>query len=134
MAHNDPPAAHGVDAQLARHGGLSYLEIPATDALMAAAFYEHVLGWKVDRSDSNRIKFADQSGHLIGRWCGGRTPTRDPGLMAYFYIERIHEAVSRVSERGGEVVRAPYPEGNLLVATIRDPGGNIVGLWQDASR
>jgi len=32
---------------------------------------------------------------------------------------------------GGEVVKAPYPEGNLWVATVRDPAGNMIGLWQE---
>jgi len=35
---------------------------------------------------------------------------------------------------GGEVVRAPYQEGNLWVATFRDPAGNVVGLWQEGER
>jgi predicted enzyme related to lactoylglutathione lyase len=24
----------------------------------------------------------------------------------------------------------PYPEGNLTVATFRDPTGNTIGIWQ----
>ena len=36
--------------------------------------------------------------------------------------------------KGGEIVKAPYPEGNLLVATVRDPAGNVIGLWQEAPR
>lgn len=31
----------------------------------------------------------------------------------------------------GEIVTTVCREGNLLVATFRDPGGNLVGLWQD---
>jgi predicted enzyme related to lactoylglutathione lyase len=123
-----------VDQSLARHGGLSYLEIPAADAVKSAAFYEHVLGWKVDRSDANRIKFADRTGHLIGRWCTGRPAAREPGLMAYFYVDRLSDAVAQVPGRGGEVARAPHPEGDTLISTVRDPAGNLIGLWQDANR
>ena len=32
---------------------------------------------------------------------------------------------------GGEIVAAPYAEGNLSVATFRDPSGNVMGLWQE---
>jgi predicted enzyme related to lactoylglutathione lyase len=41
----------GVDASLARHGGLSYLEIPAIDPRQSAAFYEKVVGWNVRGDD-----------------------------------------------------------------------------------
>ena len=34
----------GVETRLARHGGLSYLHIPAVDVRQSAAFYEQVFG------------------------------------------------------------------------------------------
>ena len=40
----------------------------------------------------------------------------------------------RVVTNGGEVVTAPYPEGDLRVATFRDPAGNVIGVWQQAPR
>jgi predicted enzyme related to lactoylglutathione lyase len=39
-----------------------------------------------------------------------------------------------VAARGGEVVAAPYPEGDLCLATFRDPAGNVVGVWQRGPR
>jgi len=30
-------------------------------------------------------------------------------------------------------VTPAYPEGDLRVATFRDPGGNVIGIWQQAS-
>jgi predicted enzyme related to lactoylglutathione lyase len=47
--------------------------------------------------------------------------------------DRIDETVERARAAGGEIVTAPYPEGNLLVAAVRDPAGNAVGLWQAAT-
>jgi predicted enzyme related to lactoylglutathione lyase len=120
-----------VDARLARHGGLSYLEIPAVDAQQSAAFYGQVLGWSLERRETGEPRFADATGHLIGRWVTGRALAREPGLLAYFYVARINDAVSRAEALGGAVVKAPYPEGNLWVATVRDPAGNEIGLWQE---
>ena len=40
-------AGTGVSEQLARHGGLSYLEIPALDIQQSASFYEKVFGWRL---------------------------------------------------------------------------------------
>jgi predicted enzyme related to lactoylglutathione lyase len=124
----------GVDASLTRHGGLSYLEIPATDLRRSAGFYEQVLGWKVEWRSSEDPRFADRTGHLIGRWVTGRAIAREPGLLPYMYVDRIDDAVAGVTAHGGEVVRAPYAEGNLWVATVRDPAGNLIGLWQEGPR
>jgi predicted enzyme related to lactoylglutathione lyase len=124
----------GVDARLARHGGLSYLEIPAIDPRQSATFYEKVLGWNLDWRRGDDFRFDDTTGHLIGRWVTGRPISREPGLLPYIYVDRIDDAVERVMAHGGEVVKAPYPEGNLWVATIRDPAGNVIGLWQEVPR
>src|SRR6266403_5411948 len=113
----------GVDARLARHGGLSYLEIPAVDARQSATFYEKVCGWNIEQREGDDFRFAEPTGHLIGRWVAGRASSRSPGLLPYIYINHIQEAVKQVAKYGGEVITAPYTEGNLLVATIRDPAG-----------
>jgi predicted enzyme related to lactoylglutathione lyase len=123
----------GVDATLARHGGLSYLEIPALDVGRSAAFYQKVVGWNIDESDSDHPKFKDATGHLIGRFLTGREISSDPGLLPYFYVDHIDEVVARVTANGGEIARDPYPEGNLRVAIVRDPAGNVIGLWEEGS-
>jgi len=123
-----------VGALLARHGGLSYLEIPAVDARQSAAFYEKVLGWNLRGHDTDDPRFSDATGHLIGGWVTGRVISREPGLLPFIYVDHIDDAVKRVAAHGGEVIKAPYPEGNLWVATVRDPAGNVIGLWQQGPR
>ena len=56
---------------------------------------------------------------------------REPGLLLFIYVDGIDEVAERIATHGGEVVRAPYPEGNLKVATFRDPAGNVLGLWEE---
>jgi predicted enzyme related to lactoylglutathione lyase len=124
----------GVDTRLVRHGGLSFMEIPATDLRESAVFYEHVLGWKLDWRGPEDLRFEDGTGHLIGHMVAGRAVAREPGLLPYFYVDRIDDAIERATAHGGEVVKAPYPEGNLWVATVRDPAGNLIGLWQAGPR
>ncbi len=124
----------GVDSTLARHGGLSYLEISAIDVSRSGSFYEKVLGWNLDRRSADNAHFMDGTGHLIGRWVTGRAISRDPGLLPYFFVDRIDDAVHRALANGGDVVKAVYAEGNLWVATVRDPAGNVIGLWQQGPR
>ena len=134
MSENAHGQTQGVSARLARHGGLSYLEIPASDPGLAATFYKAVLGWRIEERDTDDFRFEDATGHLIGRWVSGHAISREPGFLAYFYVDHIDDAVGRLVAHGGEIVKSPYPEGNLRVATFRDPSGNLLGLWQEVPR
>ena len=49
-------------------------------------------------------------------------------------LAAVGDAVETAVSNGGEIVTARYPEGNLLVARVGDPAGNVIGLWQEASR
>ena len=35
-----------------------------------------------------------------------------------------------MTEAGSKVVREPYLEGDVWVATLTDPAGNVIGIWQ----
>jgi predicted enzyme related to lactoylglutathione lyase len=137
VADNDKPGAQnpaGVDNRLARHGHVSYLEIPAADIEQSAAFYEAVFDWEIRHRDEGNASFDDRSGNLIGRWVTGRAASREPGMLPFIYVDRIDEAVARISAHGGQVDTAPYAEGDLWVATFRDPAGNVMGIWQAGPR
>ena len=121
-----------VDASLKRHGGLSYLQIPAVDPRRSAAFYTAVLSWRISDGDTDHPKFMDQTGHLLGRWTSDRMAGGELGFVPYFYVDRIDEVVARVTANGGEIIKPICPEGDLFVATVRDPAGNVIGLWQEA--
>ena len=129
-----PSDASSVEARLTRPGGISYLHIPAADVRQAATFYENAFGWTVRGHDTNRPSFDDGTGHVSGAWMTDQAISREPGLLPYIYVEHIDDTVVRIVARGGQIVDAPYSEGNLWVATFRDPAGNVIGLWQEGSR
>jgi predicted enzyme related to lactoylglutathione lyase len=97
----------------------------------AARFYEAVFGWAVRDHDSERPTFDDGSGHVSGAWMTDQAIAREPGLLLFIYVDGIDKVAERIAAHGGEVVRAPYAEGNLKVATFRDPAGNVLGLWEE---
>src|SRR5579884_3907378 len=119
-----------MDNPLARHGGLSYLEIPTIDPRRSATFYERIFGWQIDQRSADDFRFADPRGLFIGRLARGRQPSREPGLLLYIYVDSLEVAVAGVVNHGGDVVEPPRPEGDVRVAQVRDPGGNLLGLWQ----
>jgi hypothetical protein len=70
--------------------------------------------------------------HLFGhgRLSYIQIPALDVAESAKFY----KEVLKRITAGGGEVVKSPYSEGDLLVATFRDPAGNVIGIWQQGPR
>lgn len=122
----------GVDATVARPGGVSYLHIPARDAAESAEFYRAVFGWQVG-DNPGRSSFSDGTGHVIGHWKTDLPAVGEAGVVPYVYVTDLDDTLRRATENGAEIVTSPYPEGNLRVATIRDPAGNVVGIWQAGS-
>jgi uncharacterized protein len=112
-----------------RRAGISYIEIPASDPQRAAAFYREVFGWRVDtgRSDPS---FQDGTGHVIGHFVSDVAAAAEAGIRPYIYVDNVAEALERIMSKGGTVIKDPYPEGNLTVATFTDPAGNLLGIWQ----
>jgi predicted enzyme related to lactoylglutathione lyase/DNA-binding MarR family transcriptional regulator len=129
--HPVRPEEHGgVSATVARPGGLSYLHLPAPDPGAAADFYAAVFGWTVQGRDTDRPSFDDGTGHVAGAWMSGLAVSAAGGPLPYIYVEGVDDVAERIGAAGGEVVQAPYPEGNLRVATFRDPAGNVLGIWE----
>jgi predicted enzyme related to lactoylglutathione lyase len=109
------------------------LHVPARDVAESATFYHHVFGWQLHGRPDNP-SFSDGSGHVIGRWVTDQAPTGRDGLRAYIYVADVDDTLAAVTARGGQVLTPPYPEGTLRVALIIDPAGNVIGVWQEASR
>jgi uncharacterized glyoxalase superfamily protein PhnB len=115
---------------------LCYLEIPAVDIRQSAAFYEKVFGWNIRGGDSTRPSFDDATGYVSGAWVTGREISREPGLLPYIWIDEIDAILTRAAAHGGEVVEAPHIDspGGAWIATLRDPAGNMIGLYQEGAR
>ena len=126
-----PAAETGAETGLMRHGKLSYLQIPTKDALALSAFYANVFGWQVDGNPSH-VSFQDASGDLIGAFMPDRTIANEAGFLPYMSVNNVNKALRQIEANGGTTVREPYPEGGLMVATFRDPDGNLLGIWQMA--
>jgi uncharacterized protein len=122
-----------VDPRISRPGGVSYLEIPAEDPQQSGVFYEAVFGWRVD-ADREEPSFEDGTGHVIGHFVRDLPAAGEAGVRPYVFVARVDETLDKVIAAGGEVVTAPYPEGDLWVARFRDPSGNVLGVWQQGPR
>ena len=118
-------------ADVFRPGGITYLRIPAADGRRAAAFYAAVFDWEVDL-DRASPSFRDAGGHVIGHFVADQPVAGEGGVRPYVYVESVDDALARALAGGGETVTEPYAEGSLRVAALRDPEGNVIGVWQRA--
>jgi uncharacterized protein len=129
MTDQDTSTDSGVEDLVARPGGVSYLRIPARDAAQSAEFYRTVFGWRL-RGNPDAPSFSDGTGHVIGHWRTDLPATGEAGVLPYIYVTSLDNTLRAATEHGAELATEPYPEGNLWIATIRDPAGNIIGIWQ----
>jgi uncharacterized protein len=121
-----------VDSLAGRIAGVSYLHIPARDAVASARFYRDVSGWQL-HGRPDQPSFSDGTGHVIGRWVTDQAAVGAGGLRAHIYLAAAGNTLDAVTAHGGQVVRPPYPEGTLRVALFADPAGNVPGIWQETT-
>jgi predicted enzyme related to lactoylglutathione lyase len=128
MTEHSTSADPGVEASVARPGGISYLALPARDILASAEFYRDVLGWEL-RGDPGSPSFADGTGHVIGHFRTDMTVAGDTGIRPYVYVRDLDATMQAAAQRGASISTAPYTAGSLRIAGITDPAGNVIGIW-----
>jgi hypothetical protein len=121
------------ESRVFRTGGISYLRVPAGDPAKTADFYRAVFSWSL-AGTAEEPSFEDGTGHVIGHFVAEQPVAGEGGVRPYVYVDSIDDALAKVDEHGGEIDTQPYAEGDLWVATFRDPSGNVVGVWQRGPR
>lgn len=112
------------------HGKICYLEIPAIDVRRSSEFYAKVFAWELRTRGDGAVAFNDAACAVSGTWVIGRPPSTAPGLLIYIWCDSVAATIKAVLAHGGELVqdiRADAPE---ITARFRDPGGNMVGLYE----
>jgi uncharacterized protein len=116
------------------NGKICYVEIPAIDIRRSSSFYEQVFGWTIRRRGDGSTAFDDPVGEVSGSWVVGRPPSSQPGVLFYIMVDSVAATVDAVTANGGEIVQAIGADAPEITARFRDPGGNVIGLYQEPSR
>lgn len=117
-----------------RNGKICYIEIPATDVARSADFYSKVFGWNMRKRGDGATAFDDSVGEVSGAFVMGRPPASQPGFMIYVMVDSVAATVESVIANGGEIVQTIGADAPEITARFRDPGGNVVGLYQEPSQ
>jgi len=113
-----------------RTGKICYLEIPAKDIIRSSEFYRRAFGWHIRKRGDGATAFDDTVSEVSGTWVQGRPVAAQPGLMVYIMVGSAVAAIEGVVAAGGEIVKPVDPKGREVVATFRDPAGNLMGIYQ----
>jgi uncharacterized glyoxalase superfamily protein PhnB len=120
MAHGTPTLAPGK---------LCYVEIPAADVERSSRFYREAFGWEVRTRGDGALAFDDGVKEVSGSWRTDRPPSTEPGIMVHVMVADLDAALAGVRAAGGEVIDVDAEPGER-VGHVRDPAGNVIGVYQ----
>ena len=112
------------------NGKICYIEMPATDIALSAKFYKDVFGWNIRTRGDGSTSFDDTTGQVSGAWILNRPPAAKPGLLIYIMVDSVAATVATAVAHGGEIVQPLGADAPEITARFRDPGGNVIGLYQ----
>ena len=112
------------------NGKICYIEMPAKDAERSAEFYKKSFGWNIRKRGDGSIAFDDGVGEVSGTWVLGRPPSANPGLLFYIMVDNVAATIKKIVANGGEIVQPIGGDAPEITARFRDPGGNIIGVYQ----
>lgn len=113
------------------NGKICYIEMPATDIARSSEFYQQVFGWKIRGRGDGATAFDDATGQVSGAWVLGRPPSTQAGLLVYIMVDSVAATIDLITARGGEIVQPIGCDAPETTARFRDPGGNLIGLYQE---
>ena len=113
------------------NGKICYLEIPALDIDRSVKFYEAVFGWQTRRRGDGSIAFDDGVGQVSGTWVTGRPPSSEVGILIYIMVDSVEATIRAIEVNGCEIVQPIGMDAPEITARFRDPGGNVLGLYQN---
>src|SRR5690349_18153780 len=112
------------------NGKICYIEMPATDSALSAESDSEVFGRKISTRGDWNMSFDDSVGEVSGTWVRGRPPATTPGLLVYVMVDSVAATLEAVVAHGGEIVQPIGADAPEITARFRDPGGNVIGLYQ----
>lgn len=117
-----------------KNGKICYIELPATDVKKSADFYSKMFGWNMRTRGDGAQSFDDTTGEVSGSFVTNRKPWDNPGLLFYIMVDSVADTCKKIENNGGTIVQKIGADAPEITARFRDPGGNIVGLYQEPNR
>jgi uncharacterized protein len=109
-----------------------WFEVGGRDLPTLTAFYEELLGWKVDADNPMKYGMVDTGGE--GGIPGGifAAPDEAPEYVTFYAdVADVKATLEQAEKLGGKVLVEPRPiDGGATIAMVSDPEGHPVGIIQ----
>jgi predicted enzyme related to lactoylglutathione lyase len=108
-------------------GSLVHFSLPSTDFPSSIRFYSELFGWKFRKMTETYWLVDDGMGALSAEGA----PTGSSMPILYFRVIDIDSKLVIASHLGSKILipKTSAGDGRSFYATLRDPSGNIIGLW-----
>jgi len=119
------------------NGQFCWLDLAATDAEKAKAFYGNLFGWTSYEQPANGGSFTRLSlwGQDVGSLYQLKSALLAHGIPShwtpYVRVDDVEMAVQRAIAFGGVIIAEPFSVSDIAqIALIEDSVGALVGLWE----
>ncbi len=114
---------------------ISHIEIPASDVKAAADFYQSVFDWDIEIDEEMDYSMFSAEGGTGGGFSIVSDENPIGNVLLYIDTPDLAASVEAVKANGGEVLMERYEIGDFgLMATFKDPTGNVIALYQSLTR
>jgi uncharacterized protein len=124
-------------------GRVVHFEIPFDDGDRARRFYGEAFGWQLQSIPTMGYTLvttgpsSDRGPTEPGFVNGGmmaRSASPSPAPILVVDVDSIDKALARIGELGGTTILERQVVGEMgFSAYVRDPEGNVIGLWETAA-
>ena len=118
-----------------KQGDLCHLEIPVKDKARAKSFYGEVFGWTFQDIPEMDYTLFHTPGKVVGGGLFSPSEHMPNKLINYMMVNSIDKTVEKVTAMGGKSLGPKIEvggEGTLM--HIQDSEGNLIAIWQGASK
>jgi predicted enzyme related to lactoylglutathione lyase len=119
-------------------GTFCWVDLAATDADAAKAFYSRMFGWTACEQRANggvftRLRLAGRDLGSLYQLSRAQRDSMPSHWTAYVRVDDLDYAAERATACGGQILVRPFAVADVArIALIRDSVGAPVGLWEPA--
>ena len=125
-------------------GRVVHFEVPFDDGDRARSFYKEAFDWQIMEMPEMGYTIvmtgpSNDSGPTESGFINGGLLSREQaataGPVVVIDVENIEAALEKIGGQGGSTVVGKTPVGDMgFAAYFTDSEGNVMGLWETASR
>lgn len=116
-------------------GAPCWADVSLPDLAAGRSFYGELFGWSfTDQGEEfGHYTMATLDGKHVAALMGKMDPAMPTAWSVFLATADVAKTAAKATEAGGRLVFGPDAVGDQgVVAAVMDPGGSLVGLWQQA--